>query len=143
MSHNVGVRPVADTVSQKIENFCQEFVKTGNASEAYRVAYKSTAKAESVHVSACRLMAEAKVALRIKELREETQEAAMWSRIESLNVLSDIARGIDEDARPNDKVAAVKVINSMFGWDKKVIEQTTTHKLDATLAERLAGGTKK
>jgi hypothetical protein len=87
-------------------------------------------------------MADPKVALRIKELREETQEAAMWSRIDSLNILSSIAKD-DENIQPKDRVAAVKVINSMFGWDKQVIEQTTTHKIDKSLAERLTGGSRR
>lgn len=129
--------------NQKLENFCQEFIKCGNASEAYRFAYKSKAKAASVHVSASRIMGDAKVLLRIEELRKETQEASLWSRIDSLNVLSRIAQGKEDGTMPKDRVAAVRVINSMFGWDKQVIEQTTTHKLEKSLAERLTGGSKR
>ncbi|MGL5649240.1 MAG: terminase small subunit, partial [Clostridium sp.] len=44
-------------LTQKQENFCQKFVETGNASEAYRHAYNvSKMKPESVNRKACELM---------------------------------------------------------------------------------------
>ena len=134
--------PVAD-LTVKQENFCKFYVEFGNASEAYRKAYNSKGKPESVHVNACKLLSGAKVSLRVAELKKELQEAAMWSRLDSLKVLSDIAKGIDQEAKPSDKVSAVKVINSMHGWDKQVIEQSTTHHMSESLAERLTGGSKK
>mgnify|MGYP007046302438 FL=1 len=112
-------------------------------SEAYREAFKSKAKAESVHVEASKLMAKPNVALRVQELRDELAESILWTRKDSLLTLAAIARGEDEDAKPSDKVNAVKVINSMYGWDKQVIEQTTTHRMEKTLAERLKGGSKR
>lgn len=130
-------------LTPKQEKFCQLYVELGNASEAYRQAYNSKAKPESVHVEASKLMSDPKVSLRIKSLNSETEERAFWSRMDSLKVLADIARGIDEDVKPSDKVAAVKVINSMHGWDKQTIEQTTTHKLDKSLAEKLTNGSKR
>jgi phage terminase small subunit len=130
-------------LTPKQENFCQLYVKLGNASEAYRQAYNSSAKAQSVAVEASKLMSDPNISLRVAELREEMSEMAYWSRMDSLKVLADIAKGVDSEAKPSDKVAAVKVINSMHGWDKQIIDQTTTHKADKSLAELLTNGSKR
>lgn len=130
-------------LNPKQEKFCQLYVKLGNASEAYRQAYNSTAKPESVHVRGSELLANSKVLVRVQELQSQTEEQAFWSRMDSLKVLAEIAKGDDPDAKPSDKVNAVKVINSMHGWDKQTIEQTTTHKMDKSLAEKLTGGSKR
>ena len=125
------------------EKFAQLYVELGNASEAYRQSHNSKAKPESVHVRASELMKDGKVLVRIAEIRKELEESSMWSRLDSLKVLSDIAKGQDDEAKPSDKVNAVKIINSMHGWDKQVIEQTTTHRMSESLAERLTGGSKR
>ncbi|BCX88506.1 phage terminase small subunit [Methylomarinovum tepidoasis] len=65
-------------LTPKQERFCLEYVKTGNASEAYRCAYDADRmKPEAVHVAACRLLEKAKVALRIDELRQAIEEEAI------------------------------------------------------------------
>jgi phage terminase small subunit len=133
---------VAD-LTVKQDAFCQLYVELGNASEAYRQAYSSKAKQQSVAVEACKLLSSPNVALRVDQLRKELEEASMWSRVDSLKVLSEIAKGQDDEAKPSDKVNAVKVINSMHGWDKQVIEQNTTHHMSESLAERLTGGSKR
>jgi len=134
---------MTNKLTPKKEKFCQLYVQLGNASEAYRQAYNSTAKQECVAVEASKLMATPNISLRVKALQAETEEQAFWTRMDSLKVLASIARGDDEEAKPADKVSAVKVINSMHGWDKQIIDQTTTHKLDKSLAERLTGGSKR
>lgn len=60
----------------KQENFCKYYVDTeGNASEAYRMAYDaSKMKAESIWVTACRLLKNSKVSLRIEEDKEPESE---------------------------------------------------------------------
>lgn len=134
-------KPVAN-LTQKQEKFAQAYVNSGNASEAYRLSYDTKAKPESIHVSAHEVLNRPNVALRIKELQDELEEKNLWSRLDSIKTLISVIRE-DEESKPNDKVNAVKVINSMHGWDKQVIEQTTTHSMDATLAERLTGGSKR
>lgn len=111
-------------LTPKQENFAQRFVELGNASEAYRQAYQSTAKPDSVQVAACRLMKEEAVKARIEELRQDMQENAMWSRIDSINVLAEIARGKDPAAKTGDRVSAVKEINSMFGWKRQEVKHS-------------------
>jgi phage terminase small subunit len=57
-------------LNPKQEKFAQLYVQLGNASEAYRQAYSSTAKPESVNVNASKLLSETKVSLRVEEIRE-------------------------------------------------------------------------
>ena len=61
------------------EAFCLQFIKTGNASQAYRtVSVRSRAwKAETVWRAAARIMSLSKVGTRIKELRAGMAERAM------------------------------------------------------------------
>lgn len=54
----------------KQERFCMVYVETGNASEAYRQAYNAeNMKEASINVNASKLLTDAKIALRIKELK--------------------------------------------------------------------------
>lgn len=111
-------------LTPKQERFAQLYVEIGTAAEAYRRAYDSEGKPEGVQVSASRLLADPKVSLRVEELRERLAELAIWKRLDSLNTLAEIAR--KDQAQDKDKVAAVKAINSMHGWDKTTIDHTST-----------------
>jgi phage terminase small subunit len=63
------------TITPKQEAFAQAYIETGNASEAYRRAYNaSKMKPEAVSVNASKLLKNAKVALKVTELRERAQE---------------------------------------------------------------------
>ncbi len=74
----------------KQEAFCLAYLETGNASAAYRRAYNAgRMKTAAVHVSASRLLGNAKVALRIRELRAVTVERGIMSR---LNTVAPVAR---------------------------------------------------
>lgn len=58
-------------VTEQQEKFCRVFVETGNASEAYRQAYKSDRKnANTIAVDASRLLDKPNVNRRIGQLRE-------------------------------------------------------------------------
>jgi len=110
----------------KEEKFAQLYIELGNASEAYRKAYNSKAKQESVAVNASKLLAKANVSLRVKQLKEETAQQSTWSRLDSIKVLSEIARGQDQEAKPNDRVNATKALNAMHGFDKQTIDHTSS-----------------
>ena len=57
-------------MTPKQERFCQVYIETGNASEAYRTAYNAAnMKPESVNVNASKLLADAKVSQRVGELK--------------------------------------------------------------------------
>lgn len=107
------------TLTPKQERFAQEVASGKSQTKAYRIAFnvRPTTKPESVQVSACKLMAEPKVTQRVQELREAATERLVWTIQDSLDVLASIAKGREEDAKPSDKVNAVKAINAMYGID--------------------------
>lgn len=66
----------------KQEKFCQEYVVNGgNASEAYRKAYRAKdMKDETVWVAACNVLKNHKVAIRVKELTEASHKKLQVSK---------------------------------------------------------------
>ena len=62
-------------------------------------------------------MADGNISGRVAELRAAAAERVVWTMADSLDVLSTIAKGLDADAKPSDKVNAVKAINAMIGLD--------------------------
>ncbi|WP_329760616.1 terminase small subunit [Stenotrophomonas geniculata] len=59
-------------LTPKQESFCQRYLETGNASEAYRLCYSAEkAKPETVNRSAKELLDNPKIAARLSELRAE------------------------------------------------------------------------
>ena len=106
-------------LTAKQEAFAQAVADGMTQSDAYRSAYDaSKTKPEVIHVNASKLMADAKVALRVAELREALASKSLWTRLDSVQALSDIAR--DAEARANEKVAAIKELNSMHGFNEPV-----------------------
>ena len=77
-------------MTPKQERFCQAYIETGNASEAYRQAYNAEKmKAQTIHVKASELLASGKVAVRLKELNRAAQGRhldTVGSLCEELNV---------------------------------------------------------
>ena len=107
----------------KQEKFAQLYVELGNASEAYRRAYNSKAKPESVKVEASKLLSQPNVSLTVKKIQEKLEEEGIWRKLDSLKVLSGIATKGEKDS---DRVAAVKALNAMHGWDSKTIDHTSS-----------------
>ena len=59
-------------LTPKQEKFCQVYIETGNASEAYRQSYNTAKmKPETVNRTAKQLLDNRKIAARLDELREE------------------------------------------------------------------------
>jgi len=111
------LRTVALTPKQ--ERFAQEVASGKTQADAYRAAFdvKPTTKPETTYKRACELMADRNISGRVAELREAAAERIVWTMADSLDVLSTIAKGLDSDAKPSDKVNAVKAINAMIGLD--------------------------
>lgn len=64
-------------LTEKQEKFCVEYIRTGNASEAYRQSYDSSNMSpESVNRKAKELMDNVKIAARLEELRAPVREKA-------------------------------------------------------------------
>jgi phage terminase small subunit len=86
----------------KQETFCQKYIETGNASEAYRQAYDAQAmKPESINRKAKELLDNGKVAARVAELRGEVQVAhgvTVGSLIAELEEARLVAKGKEQGA---------------------------------------------
>ena len=84
-------------LTQRQEAFCLAFVETGNASEAYRRAYKPRRMtAKSVHEKASHILAEGKVQARVAELRGKAADKAVFTleqHLAELATLRDMAKG--------------------------------------------------
>ncbi|MBE0470616.1 MAG: terminase small subunit [Methyloprofundus sp.] len=127
-------------LTPKQEKFAQLYVEMGNATQAYREAYDTESPDTVVNVDASRALKHPKISLRIAELQEAIEEKALWRRINSVRVLSDIALGGEKDS---DRVSAVKALNAMHGWDKQVIDHTSSDgSLAPTRIELVAPGQK-
>ena len=102
-------------LTPKQERFCQEYVKTGNKSEAYRLAYNAgNMPNESIHVKANEVSNVVKVALRIQELQKEIEKRHNvdidWC-IEKLKAI------VEDDEK--DRVSAVdKILKYLGGYEK-------------------------
>lgn len=64
----------------KQEKFCQEYVKLGNASEAYRASYKAgRMKDKTINETASKLLKSPKITTRVKELKDEIKERNLYT----------------------------------------------------------------
>ncbi len=80
-------------LTPKQERFCLEYLKCGNASEAYRLAYNTEKmKPESVNRKAKELIDNGKIAARLAELNSKAVTDAVMTRQEALERLSRFAR---------------------------------------------------
>lgn len=104
-------------LTSKQEAFCQCVANGMTQSDAYRSAYDVSpdTKPESVHEQASALLADLKVASRVKELRDLLVMADLWSREQSVKALKGIAEG--NESKAGEVTAAVKELNSMYGFN--------------------------
>jgi len=80
-------------LTPKQERFCLAYLKTGNASEAYRLSYNAeNMKPETINNRASELLKNSGVAGRLAELKEKSESEAVMSRQEALERLSGYAR---------------------------------------------------
>jgi len=86
-------------LSIKQENFCNYYLESGNASDAYRRAYSCKGKSDNaIWVEASRLANNPKVALRISELSSEMRRRSDITKDEAVGILADISRANIVDA---------------------------------------------
>jgi hypothetical protein len=106
-------------VTAKQRKFAESIVMDGlNASDAYRAAYDTSAKSNTINVNASKLLHSTKVSNTIDAL-ERAKEASASHSAESLRALCvstlvDVACNSDRDAV---RVAAVRVLGSVVGVD--------------------------
>ena len=85
-------------LTQKQEMFCN-YLECGNASEAYRRAYRCNGKSDNaIWVESSKLLNSPKVALRIRELQSQMRNRSDITKDEAVGILADIARANIVDA---------------------------------------------
>lgn len=106
-------------LTPKQERFAHEVASGKTQADAYRIAFdvRAATKPATIQANAHKLMNNTEISTRVAELRAAAAERVVWTMADSLDVLSTIAKGLDEDAKPSDKVNAVKAINAMIGLD--------------------------
>lgn len=106
-------------LTAKQEAFAQAVASGMNQSDAYRSAYDAgNMAAKTVTEKASALAADGKVSARVAELKAALATKALWTREMSVLALADIAQG--EEVRANEKVAAIKELNAMHGFNEPV-----------------------
>lgn len=107
----------------KQENFAQYFVETGNASEAYRKAYKTDGmKPETVHHKAKELMDNGKITARIEELQAEHRERHKLTVDDLLDELEVAREKALERGQLSVAVSATMGKAKILGFDKQLHE---------------------
>ena len=103
-------------LTAKQEAFAQAVAGGMTQADAYRSSYDCEGSANTTIIeNASRAMADSNVSARVAELKEAIAIAAIWTRLDSVQTLADIAK--DDEARANEKVSAIKELNSMHGFN--------------------------
>lgn len=112
-------------LTQKQENFCQEYVICGNASSAYRKAYNSVGKLETTSKRAYELLQNPVIKDRIDELKSNVSKNMQIEREDIINNLKQVVDKYLLDGRlTTNALKAIEILNKMLGWkpDKHQVE---------------------
>ena len=109
-------------LTEKQERFCQEFIKSGVASQAYRIAYPKSKnwKDESVNVNASKTMANTNIMQRVKELQEKVESKhdiskdKIMARLQQLVYEQEVIGADKLDL--NVMIKALDTLNKMMGY---------------------------
>ena len=103
-------------LTAKQEAFAQAVAGGMTQADAYRASYECENSSDQViHNEASLLMQNRDISVRVAELKEAIAIAAIWTRLDSVQTLADIAK--DDEARANEKVSAIKELNAMHGFN--------------------------
>ena len=101
-------------LTAKQEQFVQNILEGMNQAEAYRSAYNCKRMSDNaVYVNASKLAGDTKVALRLRELRDELAKPSIMTAQKRLEWLTEVIRSDEEST--GDKLKAVDIMNKMQG----------------------------
>lgn len=112
-------------LTMKQEAFCQAYIETGNASEAYRTAYAADKmKAEAIHVKASELLSNGKVSVRLKELQGEIKQRHNVTVDSLLAELEEARQKALRAETPQSSAAVAATMGKakLTGLDKQIVE---------------------
>lgn len=103
-------------LTAKQEAFAQAVAGGMTQADAYRASYDCQNSSDQViHNEASLLMQSREVSVRVGELKDAIACASIWTRLDSVQTLAEIAQG--SEARANEKVSAIKELNAMHGFN--------------------------
>ena len=101
-------------LTPKQEAFVQNIIQGMSQADAYRSAYSCKNMSDnSIYVNASKLVADTKVAQRLKELREQLAKPSIMSAQERLEWLTGLIKRDEEGV--SDKLKAIDIMNKMQG----------------------------
>ena len=112
----------------KQENFCLAYLETGNASEAYRIAFNANKmKSETINRNAKTLIDDSKITARLTELRKPIMKRHNITIDSLIDELEDarLAALKAETAQASAAVSATMSKAKLLGMDKQIIEHTS------------------
>lgn len=109
----------AKHLTPKQERFALEYFKTGNASEAYRIAYDAeNMKPDVICVKASELLASGNVSVRVEQLRAKAESKAIHTKEHALAMLWQWAQESERD-----RAQVMKLIGKFMGWEAPTKQQ--------------------
>jgi hypothetical protein len=107
------------TLTAKQEAFAQAIADGMSQADAYRASYNASKQADAtLWANASRMAANTSVIARVASLRLELANKSLWTREQSVAVLREVVDA--EDARAGDRIASIKVLNEMQGFNAPV-----------------------
>jgi Terminase small subunit. len=120
----------------KQEAFCQAYIETGNASEAYRKAYNAERmKPEVVNVKAAELLNNGKITVRVDELRGEHRQRHNFTVDDLIEELEEARQAALQAETPQSSAAVGATMGKakLLGLDKVVVDNISS---DGTMATK-------
>lgn len=120
-------------LTPKQEEFAKAIVEGMNQADAYRSAYSCKNMTDNaIYVNASKLASDAKVALRIKELREQLAKPTIKTAQERMEWLTQLIDSAEEST--NEKLKAIDILNKMEGlYVQKISGEIKMKKLEDLL----------
>nr|DAE61773.1 MAG TPA: Terminase small subunit [Caudoviricetes sp.] len=127
----------SNKLTPKQEKFCNAYIETGNASEAYRLAYScQNMKSETVNRMAFELVNNRKIAARVAELQAELKAKSDVTKEEIIKLCADVLRGEnitdymeERDGKRSErtipKTWAIERLCKMLGFDNPTKTEVT------------------
>ncbi len=110
-------------LTQKQENFCHAFVKTGNASEAYRQSYNAkNMKGTTIASKASILLTKGNIRATLEFLRKKVEDEGILTFKQIQKMLSE--RALEE--LNADGLKSIDILNKMAGNYEKDNKQSNT-----------------
>lgn len=106
-------------LTEKQEAFTLGFFQHGNATQAYRDAYDvdPNSKDSWIHVEACQMLDNPKIALRLKALRDQAEQLAIYSVMQACEEYEEARQLAMAEASPAAAVSAITGKVKLFGLE--------------------------